>query len=264
MDAIVIAGGINLPDDPLYELTGIEKKALIPLVGRPMVAWVVDALAGSGLVEHIAIVGLEPDEVDFGNAPVYFTPSVNDLIGNVLAGLEQLRKINPLVRKVLLCSSDVPLITAEIVRGFVEECGLQEAEAYYAVVEEKIMEARFPGSKRTFVPFKGGRYSGGDIFLFDVAATRANAKLFRSLTSSRKDYWKQARMIGLGFIIRFLLRMMTIHEAAERSKKVINLDARVVDTRYAEIGMDLDKPHQYEIIKAALEEREAQLLSKQV
>jgi GTP:adenosylcobinamide-phosphate guanylyltransferase len=259
MDAIVTAGGINLPDDPLYELTGVEKKALIPLTGRPMIGWVVDALARSGLVEHIVIVGLKPDEVDFGDAPVHFVDSTGEMINNILAGLERLKEINPSVKKILLSSSDIPLITPEIVRGFVEECGSQEADTYYAIVEEKTMEARFPGSKRTFVPFKGGRYSGGDIFLVDVAASEANLNLFRSLSGSRKNYLNQARMLGLGFIIRFLLRMMTVYEATERVRKTLKLNAQVVDTRFAELGMDLDKPYQYELIKAALEEREAQL-----
>jgi GTP:adenosylcobinamide-phosphate guanylyltransferase len=260
MDAIVTAGGINLSDDPLYELTGVEKKALIPLAGQPMIGWVVDALAQSGLIEHIAIVGLKPDEVDFGEAPVYFVDSQGEMISNILAGLEKLQEVNPSVKKILLCSSDIPLITSEIVQGFVEECGsLEEADAYYAIVEEKTMEASFPGSKRTFVPFKGGRYSGGDVFLFDVAATKGNRELFRSLTSSRKNYLNQARMLGIGFIIRFLLRMMTVHEAAARVRNTINLEARVVDTRFAELGMDVDKPHQYEVIKAVLEKREAQL-----
>ena len=259
MDAIVTAGGKNLPDDPLYELTGVEKKALISLAGRPMIGWVVDALACSGLVEHIVIVGLKPDEVDFGDAPAYFVDSTGEMIGNILAALERLKEINPSVKKILLSSSDIPLITPEIVRGFVEECGSQEADTYYAIVEEKTMETRFPGSKRTFVPFKGGRYSGGDIFLVDVVASEANIDLFRSLSGSRKNYLNQARMLGFGFIIRFLLRMMTVYEATERVRKTLKLNARVVDTRFAELGMDLDKPYQYEIIKAALEEREAQL-----
>ncbi len=69
-------------------------------------------------------------------------------------------------------------------------------------------------------------------------------------------------MLGLGFIIRFLLRMMTIHEAAKRVSKAVNINACVVDTRFAELGMDLDKPHQYDIIKNDLEKREAQWLSK--
>jgi GTP:adenosylcobinamide-phosphate guanylyltransferase len=261
MDAVVTAGGICLPGDPLYALTGVEKKALISLAGKPMVGWVVEALWESDLIEHIAVVGLQPDEVDFGDIPVSFADSAGELVDNVLTGLETIRRVNPTVKKILLCSSDIPLITPEIVRGFIQECGAQEADAYYAIVEEKTMEARFPGSMRTFVPFKGGRYSGGDAVLFDIAATKGNEDLFRSLTGSRKNYLEQARLLGFGFIIRFLLRMMTVHEAAERGNKLVNLNARVVDTRYAELGMDLDKPHQYEIIKADLEKRQSQLVT---
>src|SRR6185295_273230 len=114
-------------------------------------------------------------------------------------------------------------------------------------------EARFPNSKRTFVPFKSGRYSGGDIFLVDMAATKANIELFRSLTGSRKNYLAQARMLGLSFIIRFVLRLMTVDEAAARARQRMNLKAQVVATHFAELGMDLDKPHHYDLIKAELE-----------
>jgi len=259
MEAIVTAGGINLPDDPLYKLTGVAKKALIPLAGRPMITWVVEALWQSGLVEHIVVVGLKPGEVGFGGAPVDFVEARRDLIDNILVGLDRVRQINPSAKKIILASTDIPLITPEIVRGFVEECGAQEAEGYYVVVEEKIMEARFPGSKRTFIPFKGGRFSGGDLFLLDVTAVKANQDLLRDLAGSRKNYWNQARMLGFGFIIRFLLRMMTVHEAAKRGSKIMNVNARVVETRFAELGMDLDKPRQYELIKAIMEHNRGEM-----
>lgn len=265
MDAVVTAGGKNRADDPLYRITGVKKKALIPLGGKPMIAWVVEALAGSGLVQNIVIVGLEPDEVDFGPVQVNFVHGVDGLVDNILAALDRLKQINPAAQKTLLVSSDIPLITPEIVRGFVDECGSQEADIYYAIVEQNTMEARFPGSKRTFVPFKGGRYSGGDIFLADVSAPdKTDLDLFRSLTGSRKNYWQQARMLGFGFIFRFLFRMMTVEEAAQRASKIINLNARAVVTRFAELGMDLDKPHQYEIIKADLEKQHPEMATGQV
>ncbi|HXW01636.1 MAG TPA: nucleotidyltransferase family protein [Anaerolineae bacterium] len=253
MEAIITAGGISADDDPLYARTGVAKKALIPLAGQPMINWVFEALAGSGLIDHLVIVGLRPDEVTFGKPSIHFIPSRDGLLDNVLAGVDKIREVSPAAKKILLCSSDIPLITPEIVRGFVEECGLQEADIYYAIVEEKTMEARFPGSKRTFVPFKGGRYTGGDVFLVDLAAAKGNVELFRALTGSRKNYLAQAQMLGFGFIIRFLLRLMTVHEAAERTRQRMNLNARVVVTRFAELGMDLDKPHQYDLIKADLE-----------
>ncbi|MBE7551182.1 MAG: NTP transferase domain-containing protein [Anaerolineales bacterium] len=253
MEAIITAGGISAPDDPLFTQTGVAKKALIPLAGQPMINWIVEALIGSGLIDHIVIVGLKPDELSLDHPSLCFIDAREGLLDNVLAGVDKVREINPQAKKILLCSSDIPLITPEIVRGFIEECGSQEADVYYAIVEEKTMEARFPSSKRTFVPFRGGRYSGGDLFLIDMVAAKGNVELFRSLTGSRKNYLDQARMLGLGFILRFLLRLMTVDEAAERARQRMNLNARVVVTRFAELGMDLDKPHQYDIIKAELE-----------
>lgn len=265
MDAVILAGGINAPDDPLYELTRVEKKALIPLAGKPMIQWIVEAIAGSGLVEHIIIVGLDETEVKFDNTPVYFVAATLDLIDNIVAGVDKVKQVNPAAQKFLLCMSDIPLITPEIVRGFVEECGSQEGDVYYAIVEEKTMEACFPDSKRTFVPFKGGRYSGGDIYLADITAPdKADLDLFRSLTNSRKNYLGQARLLGLRFIIRFLLRQATLEDALQRARKVLNFDARVVPTSFAELGMDLDKPHQYELIKSVLEKRQAIVLNRQV
>jgi GTP:adenosylcobinamide-phosphate guanylyltransferase len=252
MEAIITAGGVSAPDDPLFARTGMAKKALIPLAGKPMICWVVEALLGTGLIEHLVIVGLEPAELAFSHPALYFVGAVGGLLDNVLVGVDRVRAINPAAQKALLCSSDIPLITPEIVHGFLAECGSGEADVFYAIVERKTMEARFPGSNRTFVPFKGGRYSGGDLFLLNLAA-QGNVELFRSLIGSRKNYLAQARMLGLGFILRFLLRSMTVEEATERARQRMNLNARVIVTRFAELGMDLDKPHQYDLIKAELE-----------
>jgi GTP:adenosylcobinamide-phosphate guanylyltransferase len=258
MDAIVLAGGMLKEDDPLYEQTGVEKKALIPLLGQPMIGWVLDAIRGSGLVENIAVVGLTAHDLDDDDHRLFYVDMTGGIVDNAFAGLHKLQAVNPSVKKILIFSSDIPLITPKIVRGFVEECGSQEADMYYSVVEENTMEASFPDSKRTFVPFKGGRYSGGDALLVDVDAATGNAELARSLTGSRKNYIQQARFIGLGFIIRFLFRLMTVDEAADRASKKGNLKGKVVHTRFPELGMDVDKFHQYELIKSYLEKRQAQ------
>jgi CTP:molybdopterin cytidylyltransferase MocA len=256
MDAIVTAGGTLNPDSPLFELTGVEKKALIPLAGKPMISYVLEALFDSGRVANIVIVGLEPEDLpDQNGRQLYFVPSRNSLLDNIFAGLEKLQEFDPALKKFLLFSSDIPLITAATVRGFIDECGDQSADFYYSAIEERTMEARFPGSKRSYVPFKGGRYCGGDAFLIDVKASHGNIELARQLTSVRKNYFKQVQLTGFDFIIRFLFRQMSIHEAAKRVAGRVWFQPAAVDTKFAELGMDLDKPRQYEIIKAELEKQ---------
>ncbi|MFQ5612712.1 MAG: NTP transferase domain-containing protein [Anaerolineae bacterium] len=257
MDAVVTAGGMCKPDDPLFEITGVTKKALTPLAGKPMIQWVVGALLGARHIDRIVIVGMEAGEVDFGGAPIHYTPSRGSILDNVIAGAEALQAIDPSVKKFLLCSSDIPLITSEIVDSFIEDCLQTEADVYYSVVEEKTMEGRFPGSKRSFIPLKGGRYAGGDIFVIDLHAGSLDLDLFRELSQARKNYWRQALKLGPTFILKFLLRRLTLEEAARRASQVLNVRAVAMDTPYAELGMDLDKPHQYEMIKAELEASQA-------
>ena len=253
-DAIVTAGGTLRPDSELLKATGIEKKALIPIAGKPMIGWVIDALRGSGQVNHIIVVGLNPEDLNYNDDMLHFIESTGNLVDNVFAGVHYLQEINPDTRKILVVSSDIPLITPEIVRGFIEECAPHDKDSYYSVVKKEVMEARFPNSNRTFVPFKDGRFSGGDAFFFDVSAVRGNIKLAKALTGTRKNYFKQAQMIGFSFIIRVLLRMMTVTEAGARAGERGNLDGGVVITKYAEIGMDVDKFHQFEMVKAELEQ----------
>ena len=59
MDAIIGAGGHIRPDDPLAELIPKGKtKALLPIAGKPMIQWTLDAIAGSEQIENIIIIGL--------------------------------------------------------------------------------------------------------------------------------------------------------------------------------------------------------------
>jgi len=221
MQALIIAGGRIKADKALFIETGISQKALLPIGGKPMIQWVADALMGSKYIDGLVIVGLKPGNFDDANMPVRYVKDRGNIIDNGLAGMAVIEEVEPDYKKFIVCSSDIPLLTPSLVDEFVEIFRQQEyADVYYPLVEEKVMEARFPGSKRTFTPMKGGRYAGGDIFFADKAVGKANQEFLRGLTGQRKNFFAQAQMIGFTFIFRFIFRMMDIHEAAERASKI--------------------------------------------
>ena len=86
-DAIVTAGGTLRPDSELLKATGIEKKALIPIAGKPMIGWVIDAVRGSGQVNHIIVVGLNPEDLNYNDDMLHFIESTGNLVDNVFAGV---------------------------------------------------------------------------------------------------------------------------------------------------------------------------------
>ena len=143
-----------------------------------------------------------------------------------------------------------------MVDEFIDTCLQQEGQIYYAVIEEKTMEARFPNSKRTFTPLKGGRYAGADLLMVDTRAVNYNIELFRGATGHRKNFLAQARLVGFTFIFRFVFRLMDLREAEARAAKAFNVSGHVLDYHRAEIAMDVDKMSHYDLVKKELEARQ--------
>ncbi len=91
--------------------------------GRTMLERVMDALQGSKYVETIVLVGLEDDMGMHFKRPIdQYLPDQGSLVGNVLAGVNWLRKEYPDMKSVLFSTSDLPALTAANVDSFVESC----------------------------------------------------------------------------------------------------------------------------------------------
>ncbi len=59
-------------------------------------------------------------------------------------------------------------------------------------------------------------------------------------------------MIGMDIIFKFIFRQLTIDDVIKRVADKLGLKGRAIVCPYPEIGMDVDKPHQLEIMRADL------------
>ncbi len=155
MDAIVTAGGIPLPEEPLYPVTQGESKALLDIAGKPMIQWVLDAMTASKTVDNVIVVGLtEKSRLECGKK-MYFVSNQGKMVENLQAGARKVKEINPRATHALIVSSDIPGITGEIVDWVVNTDMQTDLDIYYHVIERAVMEKRYPGSKRTWTHLKG-------------------------------------------------------------------------------------------------------------
>lgn len=255
--AIVTAGWSPKEDDPLAEYTQDKPKALIPIAGKPMIAYVVEAVAESRYVEHIVVVALDlAAEVQF-SVPVEYVPDAGDILANAEAGLQYAMDNYPDLDAILLSSSDLPTITSPIVDAFIEECFHTDHDLYYSIVERSVMETRFPESRRSYIHLREGDFAGGDIILVRPSMTFSHQELWHNLAGARKNALRQARMFGLWSFFKLVIRRLSLAEAEERASKVLDVRGRAIPFPYAEVGMDVDKPFQLEIARAELEARAA-------
>jgi CTP:molybdopterin cytidylyltransferase MocA len=254
MDAIVVAGGTPGPDDPLYPLTQGRPKALLELEGHPMVQWVLDALEGADRVEHVILIGPGPEDGLHLGAASTFIPDQGAMIANVRAGLQAVRRINPAATHILLASGDIPSITPEMVDWRVQTVEASDADIDYAVVDRRVMDRVFPGSRRSFTRLKDAEVCGGDLNGVRVTVSSDDG-LWDALYAARKNALKQAALVGFDVLFLAALRQLSLEAAAVRVGRHLRLKAHITLCPYAEIGMDVDKPHQYEMVRQYLRAR---------
>ena len=252
MDALVTAGGVPSRDDPLYEYSQGESKALIDIAGKPMVQWVLDAISDAKKVENVVVVGIDESSGVTCKKPTSFIPNHGNMIDNIRAGTEEVVNINPDAKYMLIVSGDIPAISPEMVDWTVNTCMETQDDMYYSVVEREVMEKRFPGSKRTYTKLKGIHLSGGDMSVVSKDSVLSKQGLWNRLEAARKNPLKSAALVGFDTLFLILFRLVDLDGAVKNASKRLKLKARAVVSPYAEIAMDVDKPHQLEILRADL------------
>jgi len=255
MDAIVTAGGIPLPQEPLYTETKGHNKAMLEIAGKPMIQWVLDALSDASTIDNIIVVGLTEKAGLTSKKPLYYVPNQGKMLDNFRAGVRKSLELGGKSKHVLFVSADIPAITAEMVDWVVNTAMQTDEDIYYNVIERETMEKRFPGSKRTWTKLKDVEVCGGDMNVarIKVVLDDSENSLWEKISNARKSPLKQAALIGLGTAIRLLFCQLTLHEAEERIMKKLNVTGRAIICPYAEVGMDVDKPHQLEIMRQDLQ-----------
>jgi GTP:adenosylcobinamide-phosphate guanylyltransferase len=252
MDAIVTAGGIPEPGDPLYQYTQGSEKALVPIAGKPMIQWVLDAVCLSETIERVVVIGLNDDTGISCSKLAAFLPSHGEMLDNIRAGTKKLLEFNPQVNHVMVVSSDIPAITAPMVDWVAQAVKETDHDVYYNVVSREAMEKRFPDSKRSYLRLRDVEVCGGDLNAFRAKSVFNNLEIWDRIIASRKNVLKQASLIGYDTLILVMLHALTLDKAAKLASKRLGLRGRAIQCPFAEIAMDVDKPHQLEIMQAHL------------
>lgn len=225
---------------------GVANKALLPICGRPMIGYVVDALRSAPSIGKIAVIGPETllkdhlkDQVDI------YIKGRDTLFDNLAAGMVPFAED----RAVLVVTSDIPMITGEMVEDLLARCLEKGGDLGYPVVEKALNDARFPGIERTYVRLREGRFTGGNIVYVSPAAVTRCADFAKKVIAYRKKPWKAARLLGVGFLLRLISGRLTIAHAEARFSKLLNISAHAIITPYPEVGNDVDKPSDVEMVQ---------------
>jgi len=259
MDAVLMAGGIPKPDQPLYPYTQGIAKALVDIAGKPMIQWVLDALNEAQNVDSITIIGLPKDSQIISDKPLHYVPNQGGMLDNIVAGIYKVLEINPQAEYVLSVSSDIPGINGEMVDWLIENSMQTQHDIYYGIVKREVMEARYPNSNRTFTKLADMHVCGADIHITHktMVTDPEHLAMWEDLMGKRKSPLRQAASIGILTLILLLMGRLSLEKAIQRVTERLNITGRAIIWDYAEPAMDVDKPHQLELLRDDLEAQSA-------
>ena len=238
LPAVVLAGAPATPE--MVEKYSIEYRSDLPLAGKTMLRRVVDALAASRSVGDVAIVGNTVCEGASRNIPAAET-----LMENLLNGVAACAPDSPNGR-VMVVTSDIPLLTPAAVDDFVERCGDLTADFYYAIVSKKANDSRFPGMRRTYVQLKEGTYTGGNLMVVSGEFLAANGGRIREMLDARKSPVKLAGLVGFGVLCRAIAAQtfwpgaLDVPMLEQTVGRIFGGKLAAIDTPYTELGADVD------------------------
>jgi hypothetical protein len=256
MDAIVTAGGIPLPEEPLYPATLGQAKALVDVAGKPMVQWVLDALSEARTVDNVVIVGLTEKMGLECKKKMYFVSNQGKMVQNLQAGGRKVKEVTPEAEHVLLVSSDIPGITGEMVDWVVNTDMQSDQDVYYHVIQREVMEKRYPGCKRTWTHLKDMEVCGGDMNVGRLSLLLSeDTNIWEKITDARKSPLKQAALVGFDTAFLLLTGQLMLEKAEKNIMKRLNITGKAIVCPYAEVGMDVDKLFQLKIMREDLKKQ---------
>ncbi len=249
MNAIVLAGGIPQPNDPLYAYSKGDSKALIDVAGKPMVQWVVDALNEAKSVDQIIVIGLSQKTGLVSEKPIHYISNQGRMLANIVIGSEKSLELRPNNDYLLVCSADIPALRGSMVDWLVKTAMQTEDELYYGVCPKEVMEARYPESKRTYTKLKNMELCGADVNITRISVIKEHMPTWEALIGNRKSPMRQAAIIGFDTLFQLATRQFTLESLVERASQRIGIKGRAIVWEHAEACMDVDKPHQLELMR---------------
>jgi GTP:adenosylcobinamide-phosphate guanylyltransferase len=249
--ALLLAGS-RPGTDPFAQAHGTDLKALIPVDGTPMVARPVKALLAAPAIERVRVLAQQPDRIGAvlpSDGRLSVEPSGATIAATLAAIFADPSTRYPL----LVTTADHALLSPAMIADFCTKA--DGADLAIGLVERAALTDRLPQSQRTWLKFRGGAYSGANLFAFGSAKAASAVDLWRSVEQDRKKGWRMIASLGPFALLGATLRLRTLDQTLASVGRRLGLTIRKVELADPLAAVDVDKPADHELVTAILEGR---------
>lgn len=253
---MLITVGRSAFDSELFKLVeNFQRnlKALLPICGKPIIEWIIDAVEQCERIRDIYIVGLSPEQFPDTRVTCIPHPAESKIVDKIQAWIDWYEENKgELPKYIIHANSDIPLITSKAIDYFVKEALEKEADFVCPLVEKDLMEAKYPNSMRTYTKFNDITFCGGDIYLYSPIDFYKVKEKVHKLQVKRKNFLLQAIFLSPIKTLKMIFKGVNLEEVEIVFSRGMRMKGRAIISPYAEVAMDIDKPEQYKLIEKML------------
>ncbi|MBP9854141.1 MAG: YegS/Rv2252/BmrU family lipid kinase [Candidatus Omnitrophica bacterium] len=238
-----------------------SNKALLPIHGKPMLDWVVEAFNKSDYVGNIIVIG--PDELDQLASMRYVRKRIFEgmnVVQSLIHGVDYVKSLiysaSDQESGYLITFCDAVFLNTEIINHTILNIENSQADIVFPYVEKSAFDQSKIASKRAYIPIGDKNYVGTTIYY--VKKFSLVSQLLEDLSKmrkNRKDPGGILKMLGCE-------NNNSLPEIESFLSKKIQTSVRILESPYAELGMDVDTPEDYEFAKVFLSNPWANLFKK--
>ncbi len=263
---LVLAGSRG-EGDPLAAAQAVRHRALIDVMGVPMLLRVLRTLRSSPRVGRLVVSIDDPSAAeavpeiaaDVERGELELHRSLSSPSRSVLDVIDRVAQGEPL----LVTTADHALLSEPVLTCFLDGAEASGADLSVGLVSRRVLEARFPGARRTYLPFRDDAYSGANLFAFRTREARRAAEFWMRAESFRKRPWRLVGSFGPVALTLFLLRRLDLDDALARASRSIGARVAPVRLPFAEAAVDVDRPEDLELVTRLLEQDRSEGGSKE-
>jgi hypothetical protein len=128
------------------------------------------------------------------------------------------------------------------------------ADVTAALARRHLVEAAAPDTRRTWLRFADGDFSGCNLFLMARPAAAGVVELWREIERDRKTPLRMIRRLGWTVALRYRVGRLTLGAAAARLGSLSG-GARlaIVEMRDGRAAIDVDKPEDLDLARRLIE-----------
>lgn len=250
----VLLAGDRPGGDPLAHEFGVRSKSLVPVGGKPMLAYVIETLLAHPSVGEIIVLAQAPEALFENEALAAYR--LNPRIRLATSGASIAGSISDTLRAdvaewpVLVTTADHVLLDHRMIDWFMAEACV--CDVAVGMVNRQVAGKEHLDQGRTWIPFRDVQITGANLFAFRSARVFSGLEYWQRLETHRKRPWRMAWEIGPALLALFLLRRLSLTDAFARIGSKLGFTASAVQIPFARAGVDVDKAADHQLVEGLL------------